>query len=119
MWHHCKEENNAIERIQRKCSSTINLLKNESFHEKIALQQTIEKLSEQQKALHQENRELTAQIRDKDNQILQGQRDANSLQQQLQVIQLKIDNLQDEKLILIQEKFQLDEVADIIIGHII
>lgn len=129
---------------EQKAQERYNLLKNESLHEKVALQQTIEKLCEQQKIfedqLHQkqieieqgrgevrklesdlqesknqqkmikqENRELVVQIHDKDNHILQGQIDANTLQQQLQTLQLKIDILQEEKLILTQEKFQLEK----------
>ncbi len=65
----------------------------------------------QQNVLHQENRELIAQIRGKDNLILQAKNEGNAIHQQLQNLQIKTDNLQEEKLILIQEKFQLEKEA--------
>ncbi len=133
-----------LETQEQKSEERYTLLKNENFHEKVALQQMIEKISEQNKvieadlhqkqieveqsrgevrrlegafqesqnqqnALQQENRELIVQIRGKDDLILQAKNDKDAIQQQLQNFQIKIDNLQEEKLILIQEKFQFEK----------
>ncbi len=69
----------------------------QSRREVRTLEEVLQETKNQQKMLHEENRELIVQIRGKDGLILQAKKDGNAIEQQLQYLMLKIGNLRQEK----------------------